>query len=199
MMEEPAATPRSFGILTVISVIIFLTMVVASGGLYFYKQITVKSISNMEKDLDLAKNRFEPSKIVQLQILDRRLRASTEILSKHIAISPIFKALQDITMKTVRYTGFSYDLNTDKNFQVRVKMGGLAVGYRSIALQADLFSQNKYFIDPIFSNLSLDDKGNVLFELEFSVEPSFVDYQQMIEITNGPSPVLPASGAETTN
>ena len=62
-------------------------------------------------------------------------------------------------------------------------MSGQAIGYRSIALQSDLFTtrdEGKNFIDPVFSNLTLDAKGNVLFDLEFSVDPSFVDYKQML-------------------
>jgi hypothetical protein len=52
------------------------------------------------------------------------------------------------------------------------------LGYRSIALQSDLFTQNKNLIDPVFSNLTLDNSGNVLFDLEFLVDPSFVNYKQ---------------------
>ena len=137
----------------------------------------------MINNLNLAKNRFEPSKITELQVLDKRLRASSEILSHHVAITPIFEALAAITMKTVRYTKFSYDLETNKDVKVVVKMSGLAVGYRSIALQSDIFTtkdEGKNFIDPVFSNLTLDDKGNVLFDLEFSVDPRFINYQQML-------------------
>jgi hypothetical protein len=139
------------------------------------------SIAGMENELTLAKNRFEPAKIAQLQLLDKRLRASGEVLGKHIAISPIFKALQEVTMKSIRYTKFSYDLSSEDKSKIDVKMGGIAVGYRSVALQADLLSKKKEFIDPIFSNLTLDEKGNVVFDLEFSVDPSFVDYEQKIE------------------
>ena len=111
------------------------------------------------------------------------MRASSEILGKHIAISPVFEALSALTLKTVRYTKFSYELGVEKNAKVVIKLGGIAVGYRSVALQADLFSvkdEGKNFIDPVFSNLTLDDKGNVLFDLEFTVDPSFVNYKQMV-------------------
>jgi hypothetical protein len=83
-------------------------------------------------------------------------------------------------MKTVRYTDFSYELGTEKNASVKVKMSGQAIGYRSIALQSDLFAKNKNFIDPVFSNLTLDANGSVLFDLEFSVDPSFVNYKQTL-------------------
>ncbi|MFA6524280.1 MAG: hypothetical protein WC264_02825 [Candidatus Paceibacterota bacterium] len=180
MIEERVTSARPVGLLTVVSIFIFFTVVIASGGLYFYKGVLEKNIVKMNSDLTLAKNRFEPAKITQLQVLDKRLSAADSILSKHIAVSPIFKALQDTTMKNVRYTKFSYEFSTDKVSNVIVKMSGQAVGYRSIALQSDIFAKNKYFIDPVFSNLSLDDKGNVLFDLEFSVDPSFVDYKQTL-------------------
>jgi len=184
MVQERVAVARPIGFLTIISIFILFTVLLVSGGLYFYQGIVKKNITKMENDLNLAKNRFEPSKITELQVLDRRLRASTEILSKHIAITPVFKALEDVTMKTVRYTKFSYDLGDKKNAKVVIKMSGQAIGYRSVALQSDLFTTNittkKHFIDPVFSNLTLDDRGNVLFDLEFAVDPSFVDYKQML-------------------
>src|SRR3989344_4017766 len=183
MVAEHPTSGRSVCFLTVISFIILFTVLLATGGLYLYKGVVTKNITKMENDLNLAKNRFEPSKITELQILDRRLKASTEILSNHIAITPVFQALSAITMKAVRYTKFSYNLGDEKNSKVAIQMSGQAIGYRSIALQSDLFTtrdEGKNFIDPVFSNLTLDAKGNVLFDLEFSVDPSFVDYKQML-------------------
>lgn len=198
LTEDRVIVSHSFGLITVVAFFIFLTMVIASGGLFFYRGIMKKSIAGMENELILAKNRFEPAKITQLQVLDKRLRAAGEILGKHIAVSPIFQALQEVTMKSIRYTKFSYELTTIDAPKVEVKMGGVAIGYRSVALQADLLSQEKYFIDPVFSNLTLDDKGNVVFDLEFSVEPSFVDYQQMLEVVNdNTTPALPVPDTET--
>ena len=184
MIEERSIRTQSVSLLTIISILIFFTVLIGTGALYFYDGILKKNITSMENDLNLARNRFEPSKITQLQVLDKRLNASNDILSKHIAISPIFKVLQSITMKTVGYTKFSYDFGNNIDSKINVKMNGSAIGYKSIALQSDLLAKNKYFIDPIFSGLSLDDKGNVLFDLEFSVDPNFIDYEKTLESTN---------------
>lgn len=192
MIEERVSSPRSVGFLMVISIFIFFTVLLGSLGLYFYKAFMNRSITQMETDLNLAKSRFEPSKIVQLQVLDKRLNASNEILSKHIAVSPIFEILQAITMKTVQYNQFSYELGADQDAKIMINMKGLAVGYRSVALQSDLFTENEFLIDPVFSNLSLDNTGNVLFDLDFSVDPNLVNYKQMLQIkgTNTPPPIL---------
>ena len=177
IVRERAPSARPVGFLLIISIVILFAILLATGGLYFYKGIIKGNITSMENNLNLAKNRFEPSKIAELQVLDKRLRASSEILSKHITVTPVFSALEQLTMKTVRYTKFNYDWGIEKN-TINIKMSGQAIGYRSIALQSDLLAKNKNLIDPIFSNLTLDSSGNVLFDLDFSVDPNFVNYQQ---------------------
>jgi len=192
IVEEKAVSSRSVNLFTVASLFIFFAVALGAGGLYFYKGVLEKSKVKMESDLNLAKNRFEPATISRLKNSDQRLNAATEVLSKHIAISPIFQALESLTMKNIRYTKFSYSLNNENT--VEVKMTGQAAGYRSVALQADLFSKNKNLIDPIFSNLTLDSKGNVLFDLTFSVDLTFVDYKQMLETTSNNSVDASQSG-----
>ncbi len=190
IMEERSRPARSVGFFAIISIFIFFTVLLSTGGLYFYKEVIAKRITLKENSLNLAKGDFEPSKIKELQLLDKRLRASTEILSRHIAVTPIFEALSAVTMKNVRYTKFTYsfaDANNNTTSKIIIKMSGQAVGYRSIALQSDLFTtkdEGKNFIDPVFSNLSPDDRGNILFDLEFSVDPDFVNYKQTLETVN---------------
>jgi hypothetical protein len=180
IIKERAVSSRPIGPLVIISLLVLFTVLLATGGIYFYKELTAKNIENMKENLKLAQNRFEPSKITELQTLDKRLRAASDILSGHIAVTPIFSALEKITMKTVRFTSFTYTVGEDKNAPIKVEMAGEAKGYRSVALQSDLFTNNKNFIDPIFSNLTLDQSGNVLFDLDFSVDPAFLDYKQVV-------------------
>jgi hypothetical protein len=173
ILEKRGPQGQPIGFFTLIAFFIFLTVLLSSVGLYFYKASLNQKISQMKNDLELSKNRLDPSKITQLQALDKRLKASTEILSKHISVTPIFEALEELTMKSVRYTRFTYDLGTEKEPNISVKMSGVAIGYRSIALQSDLFAKNQNIIDPV----SLDDSGNVMFELDFSVDPKFLNYK----------------------
>jgi len=182
IIDEHVSSSRPVSIFLIGALFILFSVLLGTGGLYFYKGVVSKNIVSMQSTLTLAQNRFEPSKIVELQVLDKRLKAASEILSKHVVTTPIFEILEQITMKTVRYTKFNYELATEKNKNgnVNIKMSGIAVGYRSIALQSDLFAKNKNLIDPLFSNLTLDNNGNVVFDLEFSVDPSFVNYKQML-------------------
>lgn len=196
ILEEHDTRVRSVGFFAVFSIFILFTVLLATGGLYLYKINLVKNIADKEKSLILAQNEFTPSKITELKLLNKRLSAANEILSRHIAVTPIFQALSALTMKTVRFTQFSYSFGNEKdakNTKIIIRMSGQTVGYgaysayASLALQSDLFStkdEGKNFINPVFSNLTLDDKGNVLFDLEFSVDPSFVNYKQNLETTS---------------
>ena len=187
MVEQTVAAKRPISLLLVISIIILISVALVSGGAYFYKNILLQNVSKMENDLKLAQNRFELSKINQLKLLDKRLEYANQILTNHITVSPIFQTLQDVTLKTIRYNIFGFDF---ANGKIIISISGQAVGYRSVALQADAFTKNKNIIDPVFSNLSLDDKGNVLFDLQFSVDKSFVGYEQLLKTTNNSSSSL---------
>jgi hypothetical protein len=182
MIKESDTSSRPVSIFLIGSMFILFAILLGTGGLYFYKGVVTKDLAEMQKTLTLAQNRFEPSKIAELQVLDKRLKGASEILAKHISVSPIFSALEQLTMKTVRFTKFNYTLGADDKgtTKVEVKMSGQAIGYRSIALQSDLFTKNKSLIDPVFSNLMLDNSGNVLFDLDFSVDLAFVNYKQTL-------------------
>ncbi len=180
IVPERSVAPQPVGILLVLALFALFTVVLATGGIYFYKEVTKKKIDSMKDNLELAQNRFEPAKLAELQVLDQRLRAGGEVLANHTAVTPFFDALEAMTMKTVRFTSLSYTAGESMGMPSVVQMTGEAAGYRSIALQSDLFAQNKNFIDPVFSNLTLDPNGNVLFDLAFSVDASFLRYQQTL-------------------
>ena len=169
------------GIFTFVATIIFLASIVAAGGMYFYKSSLIKSVAEKNAQLEIARNSFEPALINDLQALDRRIDSATDILSKHIILSPIFDELSRLTLRTIRYTKFSYTISKDTGV-VDIKMSGQASDYNSIALQANAFNKSKAIQNVIFSNLTLDERGKPSFDLSFTVDRSFVSYS--VPITN---------------
>jgi len=180
IIEGPKKIRSGGGIVNLLSFIIFIASLLSAGGAYFYRESVKTNIDEFKKSLAIAKNQFEPSLITELQILDKRLNAATNILDQHVAVSPIFELLQDSTLPTVRYSDFTYDINSTTNL-VNVEMKGEAKGYNFIALQADLFNENKFIKNPIFSDFILDQNGNVDFNLTFSVDKSLVSYESFLD------------------
>lgn len=176
LTETQAPRERPVGIFTFIATILFFASVISAGGMYFYKTTLIKGVATKAASLETIKNSFEPSLITDLQTLDRRLTASNQILSNHIALSPIFSELSKLTLRTVRYTKFSYDIAKETG-SIHVKMSGQATDYNSVALQSQSFNKSQAMKNIVFpSNLTLDDQGHPSFDLEFDVDPSFVKY-----------------------
>lgn len=168
------------GIFNLIALIVFVASLVSAAGAYFYRDSLVNQVAQNKISLQRARAAFEPSLIEELQTLDKRLNAANVILDKHIAVSPIFKILTDITLPTVRYSDFTYELDEESN-TVNVEMKGEARGYNHIALQADLFDKNKFIKNPIFSDFVLDQTGNVDFNLSFVVDKSLVSFDSFLD------------------
>lgn len=175
LTESSAVQKRPIGIFTFIGTIVFLASIVSAIGVYVYKTSLTKSVTEKSTQLQIAQNAFEPGLINDLQILDKRIDAASAILSEHITLSPVFKELSSLTIRSVRYTKFSYTLAKDTKV-VTVSMGGQASDYNSIALQANAFNKSKAIRNVVFSNLTLDDQGKPSFDLSFTVDASFVKY-----------------------
>jgi hypothetical protein len=189
LTEERVATPTrvasaSVNIFTFLATIIFFASLISAAGVYLYKLSLTKSVASAKTSLERARSAFEPTLIANMQKLDKRLISSNELLGSHLSLSPVFKSLQDLTLKSVRFTKFSYAITKDGGTKIEIKMSGQtspAGGYTSIALQSDKLGENKYIRDPIFTNLVLNDKGGVNFDLTFSVDPTFVSYGENLK------------------
>lgn len=173
--ESSVVQKRPVGIFTFIATVIFLASIVAAIGVYVYKKSLIKSVADKSSQLQIAQNSFEPSLIRDLQTIDKRFDGASSILSNHIMLSPIFEELSRLTIRSVRYTKFSYSIEKDTKV-VTVSMSGQASDYNSIALQANAFNASKSVRNVVFSNLTLDDKGKPSFDLSFTVDSSFVKY-----------------------
>ncbi|MFA5933820.1 MAG: hypothetical protein WC795_01165 [Candidatus Paceibacterota bacterium] len=177
LAEERVVRERPVNIFSFFATVIFFASLVSGAGVYFYKIVLTRQVAEMNTSLERAKEAFEPGLILDLQNLDKRLNSSKEILANHLVLSPLFKTLQDLTLKSVRFTKFDYSALSEQG--ISIKLSGQARSYTSVALQSDALAKNKYIKDPVFSNLNLDDRGNVTFDLSFMVDPSFLRYQSL--------------------
>jgi glycosyltransferase involved in cell wall biosynthesis len=85
------------------------------------------------------------------------------------------------TIPNIRYINFQYELNLANPNLVQVSMTGEATSYDAITLQSDLFNQNRFIRNPIFSNFSLNRDGLIDFDLSFDVSRSLVSFEQEVE------------------
>ncbi len=172
-----------------ITLLLIISMAFVSAGLFIYKNSLMGSIKGLQKSLSVAKDSFQPESISELQIFNKRMSASNQILASHTVLSPVFGLLSEMTIPTIQFTRMSLEPSVDgKNFTAR--LSGLARSYKSIAVQIDVFngSKGKYFKNAVFSNLVLQNdknsKGYVGFDLSFSIDPALLSYDKSIITSN---------------
>lgn len=191
-------------IFMVVAVVIFVIVVVSFGGLYLYKSYLTQNKETLSASLLKMKGSFDKDTIAELELYDKRSGAAKEVLEKHTVMSPLFEAINELTLSSIQYTRFDH---TTVNNVFSIKISGIARDYKSIALQADIFNKNKakMFKDVIFSNLTKDKNNYVTFDLEFSVDPSILSYTSNISNTTKPTldttttaSAIPTTTTETT-
>jgi hypothetical protein len=172
------------GLLTLVSIVIFLASLGIAGYVYLQKGILIQSIANAQQTIEKNKGGLvsDSNTVESLVQLNSRINVANDLLSKHVAVSPIFNFLQQATLKSVRFKTFSFSsagTNVDGSNKVSVQMSGVARDWETIASQADEFGKIDYkniISTPKVSNLSLNIDGTVSFTFNAFVSPSFLVY-----------------------
>jgi hypothetical protein len=170
---------RSGGLIPYIANIIFVLALVASVLVFAYSKYLDNQISKMSESLTVARQALEPDLINQLASSDKRIIAGNELILNHKSLSGFFDLLESITLKNLRFTSFAYSPGTGGAATVTLK--GQAQTYGALALQAKIFGQDENFINPMFSNLDLDDKGNVIFTFKSDLNPKAISYVSLLQ------------------
>jgi len=187
----PTTSVRSSGVslFTLLGVIIFLASLALAAAVFLYQTYLNSSIASMKQSFQINEAAFDPNSISTYTTLSKRMAVAEILLQNHIAISTLFNVLEQGTLKTIRFTNFSYTyLNPQK---VTLTMAGQATDYNSIAKQSDVFSSDpikKYIQNPIFDGLDLNPSGQVIFNFTADVDPSAILYRNNLPQTTQTTP-----------
>lgn len=184
--EASAPTPSPMGIGTpsganpfaVISLVVFLAVAALAAGIFLYRGFLVREIRASDTQLVAARKSFEPEFVDAARRLNARLEAATQTLLRHTAPSLLFALLERRTLEQVRFHNFSFEAKDEKSFSL--SLSGEAKSFNAVALQSDVFGEEKRFTSPVFSNFTLNDRGNVLFQFKTTVDPALVAYREIV-------------------
>lgn len=173
-VQETKGTKSSMGFLTIIGVVIFFLSLTAAGGMFLYQKLIERNIDRKAAELERNKSAFEPSLIMELSRLDRRIKLAEEILAGHTAPSAIFAMLEESTLRNVRFKNFNFLMQAGVP---SISMTGEAVSFETVALQSDELVGTQAVLGQIFSALDVDPNGNVTFSYDAQVDTPFVTYK----------------------
>ncbi|MEK7613635.1 MAG: hypothetical protein AAB439_02025 [Patescibacteria group bacterium] len=161
-VEHRESTSKNpIGIVNIIATIILIAAIIGAVVLFLFEQFTIQSIERKRDSLDRARAAFEPATIKELSRLNTRLEGGSVLLGSHLAPSYLFDEIEKLTLDSVRFRDFSYGEVSPG--RIMVAMAGEARSFNALALQSDAFGASDFFTEPIFTDLNLDDTGNVVF------------------------------------
>jgi len=169
---------QSSGGLSFIMLIAFIVTVITlltSLGVYFYERQLQSSIVSLNDQIAKVNENLSGGFLDELKRLSNRIETSKLILGDHLSLSDFFLFLEKNTMRALYFKEFQYSLDASRN--ILIKMRGQAQSFNAVALQSDIFSKTPSIKSPIFSDLSLDNNGNVTFSFSGRVDPSLVLYK----------------------
>lgn len=179
-VQSQAPRGGTINLFIAVGTILFVLSLLTSGGLFLYKSLLEKSIDEKSIALEKAKKAFEPSFIEVAKRFDARIAAAREILSRHTTVTPVFDFLSANTLRTIRFTNFTYAYGEGMpTLALRGEAKGTdsAAGYASVALQSDVFLENEDLADPVFSGLTLNKTSNaVTFSFTGGLPADMVKY-----------------------
>jgi hypothetical protein len=171
----------SFGIVTFLTVLIFILSVIGAGGVFAYQQVLKNGIASKAHTLQLNQDAFGSNTIEDLARMDTRIAQAKTLLNKHVAASAVFAFLGSQTLQTVQFTSFDYKLSNDRSGSL--SMEGVATSFSAVALQSDQFGGSKVLKDVIFSDINPDQAGKVRFTVKATIAPDLLLYSHTVTNT----------------
>jgi hypothetical protein len=184
-----------FNFVTLLATVIFLAAVLFLAGLVLYKYSLKATIEGQYVTLQKARESFDENLIAQATRLNKRIISAERILENHIAPSEIFTLLQQTTLQTVSLNKLTFSDNIDG--EISIEASGEGASFDSIVLQSDEYGRSGFMRDVLFAGLEPNERGNVDFTFEATLEPKLIFYKTRLGVVNTQSATTTINTNET--
>ncbi|OHA99350.1 MAG: hypothetical protein A3H52_01075 [Candidatus Zambryskibacteria bacterium RIFCSPLOWO2_02_FULL_39_26] len=176
------APARSFNFFSLISTTIFIITILASGGLFAYKKILENQIVKADKDVNEARAAFQVEEIKDLIDANSRITAINSLLKNHVVLSKVFTLLEELTIKKIRFSDFSY---AKKGDSLTLKMKTESQNYSALASQEEIFSKSQFLKNTKFFDFNIGENGYITTDFFTELNPSLISYKSVVESVSG--------------
>ncbi len=167
------------GLFLLISIIIVGLSLVLFAGAYAYRYVLDLQVNKscagdgtacgLKATVENTRRELGLDNITRYSRLDKKMKVADGLIAGHTSLSPLFGALERLALHTVRFTKFDFSQGT-------VVIEGAAIGYTDLAAELRVLEESRLFRRAVFSDLGLDQAGNVTFRLELSPLPSLLAF-----------------------
>lgn len=164
-----------------LAIILFIVAVAAAGGVWLWQKSLVSQIEKDKAALLAAKDSYEESTISPLVRLNDRIEESKNLLASHLAISSVFKMLEQNVLKNIRLKSLKFSKNSDG--KMGINLSGMAASYDALSKQAEAFggeNLKRFISTPIVSDFSPTADGSISFNFTATVNQDLVTYGNIV-------------------
>jgi len=147
-----------------------LVLLIILGGCYLGMRIKISSLKSQieETKVDVARIKTEGDKETERQVLgyQRKIKDFSELFSEHKIVSSFLKFLRESTHPKVSFSGLSLNTKT-----AEVVLGGETEDFKTLGEQILYLKGSELIKGLDLSNLALGKEGEVLFNINLSLDP----------------------------
>ncbi len=208
--KKPIITPvgsqagysGGMNIFSTIATVSFILTLIMSVSVFLYKNLLTTQVAQADKELTDPNTQaaIEPDKIQELIDVNSRISATKQLLEKHVVVSQVLSLMQDIALKKIKFSEFTYsnggssnnsggtgvgagDTSNSTNVSTgpTISINAEAQSYNAVAEQSNVFAQNNFIISPQFSDFMLSDNGVITFRIFAGLNPKLVSFKEEVQ------------------
>ncbi len=167
-----------------VAIVIFAVSLAAAAGMYILQSYKQNKLETMQRSLERVRNEFDKDTINNLEVLGKQLAAADKVLQAHSAPSEFFRALENLTLKSVQYENLDYRIQSDGS--IKINLDGKALSLNAVALQSKILgsknavTKSPVIKNPVFSDLGYSKDGTVKFKVAADVNPDSVNFTAVV-------------------
>ena len=178
---ESRLSGSGISLFLLLAIIIFIVAIAASVGVWLWQKSLVSQLEKDKQALVAAKDSYEENTINPLIRLDDRIEETKTLLVNHLSVTPVFKLIEDYTVKNVQLKGMKFSFGGEQ--KIKIELSGVAKNYDALSGQADVFnglSAKSIIFQPIISDFNLNPDGTVSFNFNALVNSKLVSYENTL-------------------
>lgn len=148
---------RVFSIIGFVATVLLVASLLASGGVFLYKDISLRKLTDAVNELNKQEQKFSEEDIIKVHNFDKRIKIAEDLLNAHIVPSKILEALEITTKQSVQYDSFSYKRRPSGNAEVGLT--GVTDEFSKVALQSMQYSKDLILKNSAVTQIGLNVTG----------------------------------------
>lgn len=156
-------------VFSIAGILILVASIVLAGLVFGYNIFLKEELTKKTNQVAALQASINEKSVEDLSRLSDRIKIGQGLVENRVATSQVLDFLQTNTLQNVQFK--ELQLTEDQNEFV-FEAGGVAKSFNAMAYQSEVFAKSSLIKDQIFSDIKVDENGNVTFKFSGRILPA---------------------------